>query len=99
MRLTIEGADRPAVTVDATPIRVSCEPFGRLWKCCISFLTDDDLALVRFAGVTSYFTSSGQKPPLKTTGKHCSVCGSEQYTTPAGLTCKNGHGGAPAKEE
>lgn len=26
----------------------------------------------------------------------CSVCGSPQFETPSGVTCKNGHGGAPA---
>ena len=31
--------------------------------------------------------------------KHCSVCGEPQFECPAGTTCKNGHGGAPAKEE
>jgi len=30
---------------------------------------------------------------------HCSVCGEPQFKTPGGMTCKNGHGGAPAKEE
>lgn len=28
----------------------------------------------------------------------CSVCGETQYDTPGGLTCKNGHGGAPSKD-
>lgn len=31
--------------------------------------------------------------------KHCSVCGERQYATPSGPTCKNGHGGAEAKED
>ena len=29
----------------------------------------------------------------------CSVCGEGQFETPSGLTCKNGHGGAPSKED
>jgi hypothetical protein len=28
----------------------------------------------------------------------CSVCGATQYATPAGITCDNGHGGAPAAD-
>lgn len=30
--------------------------------------------------------------------KHCAVCGEPQFEVPSGTTCKNGHGGAPAKE-
>lgn len=26
----------------------------------------------------------------------CSACGAPQFDTPSGVTCKNGHGGAPA---
>lgn len=29
----------------------------------------------------------------------CSECGMPQFETPSGLTCKNGHGGAPTAEE
>ena len=29
----------------------------------------------------------------------CSVCGEPQMYTPSGIVCKNGHGGAPAKED
>lgn len=29
---------------------------------------------------------------------HCSVCGEPQFKTPSGMTCKNGHGGAPSDE-
>ena len=33
------------------------------------------------------------------TGTKCSVCGEQQFTSPGGVTCKNGHGGAdPAPE-
>lgn len=28
----------------------------------------------------------------------CSVCGEPQFETPSGITCENGHGGAPSKE-
>lgn len=32
------------------------------------------------------------------TGTHCSECGADQFTSPGGITCPNGHGGAePAK--
>lgn len=31
------------------------------------------------------------------TGDDCSVCGEQQFTTPSGVACRNGHGGAPAK--
>lgn len=33
-----------------------------------------------------------------TTANLCSVCSEPQFDTPSGATCKNGHGGAPAKE-
>jgi len=33
------------------------------------------------------------------TGEHCSVCGEPQFDTPSGVTCSNGHGGAPSKED
>lgn len=36
---------------------------------------------------------------LEMTGKHCAECGEPQFNTPAGVTCKNGHGGAPSREE
>lgn len=36
---------------------------------------------------------------LKKTGTYCSVCGGPQYSTPAGDTCNNGHGGAPGLDE
>lgn len=29
------------------------------------------------------------------TGTYCSVCAEEQFETPSGVTCVNGHGGAP----
>lgn len=32
-------------------------------------------------------------------GRHCSICDEEQYYTPGGWTCKNGHGGEPPKED
>jgi len=35
---------------------------------------------------------------VKETGAYCSVCGGLQYSTPAGDTCNNGHGGAPGLE-
>jgi hypothetical protein len=31
--------------------------------------------------------------------KHCSVCRLPQFETPHGLTCDNGHGGAPSIED
>ncbi len=37
----------------------------------------------------------GQPKPTK----HCSVCGATQFETDHGVTCSNGHGGAPAKED
>jgi len=27
----------------------------------------------------------------------CSVCGDRQFSTPSGITCPNGHGGAPSR--
>jgi len=33
------------------------------------------------------------------TGDKCSLCGEPQLNTPSGVTCKNGHGGAPSLEE
>jgi hypothetical protein len=33
------------------------------------------------------------------TGTRCSVCGEPQYKTPHGVTCVNGHGGAPPLED
>lgn len=33
------------------------------------------------------------------TGTRCSVCGKPQYTTKHGVTCDDGHGGAPPKED
>ena len=30
--------------------------------------------------------------------KKCSVCGEDQFSTPSGMTCKNGHGGADSAE-
>lgn len=35
----------------------------------------------------------------KPTGTTCSDCGTPQLDTPSGITCENGHGGAPALEE
>lgn len=32
------------------------------------------------------------------TGEFCSVCNSPQFHTPSGVSCKEGHGGAPGKE-
>jgi hypothetical protein len=32
-------------------------------------------------------------------GTRCSMCGEEQYNTPSGVTCKNGHGGADPIDE
>lgn len=32
--------------------------------------------------------------PVKYTGEKCSVCGEEQFETPSGVSCVNGHGGA-----
>lgn len=32
-------------------------------------------------------------------GPHCLDCGEVQVQTPSGWTCKNGHGGAPARED
>jgi hypothetical protein len=29
----------------------------------------------------------------------CSACGEPQFATPSGLSCPNGHGGAPPKED
>lgn len=31
--------------------------------------------------------------------RHCSVCGERQFKKAGGWVCKNGHGGAPSKEE
>ena len=36
---------------------------------------------------------------MRLTGTNCSVCGKPQYESPGGVTCENGHGGAPAKED
>jgi len=30
------------------------------------------------------------------TGLICSVCGAPQFDTPSGISCGNGHGGAPS---
>lgn len=33
------------------------------------------------------------------TNTRCAVCGSSQFRTSSGITCKNGHGGAPSKRK
>jgi len=33
------------------------------------------------------------------TGTTCSVCNEPQFESPCGITCRNGHGGAPSKED
>lgn len=33
------------------------------------------------------------------TGTTCGECGADQYETASGVTCENGHGGAPAAED
>jgi hypothetical protein len=35
---------------------------------------------------------------FKHVGTRCSICLEPQYKTPSGVTCKNGHGGAPPHE-
>lgn len=37
--------------------------------------------------------------PLAPRTTHCSVCGEEQFESSGGMTCCNGHGGAPAMED
>ena len=36
---------------------------------------------------------------IKYTGTRCALCGEEQYMTPSGITCKNGHGGVDSIDE
>jgi hypothetical protein len=36
---------------------------------------------------------------LLPTGTRCSDCGEQQFAAPGGSVCKNGHGGAPPKED
>jgi hypothetical protein len=38
-------------------------------------------------------------PERAYTGENCSVCGHLQFATPSGVTCANGHGGAPATSQ
>lgn len=38
--------------------------------------------------------NEGEDTPVKYTGEKCSVCGEEQFETPSGVSCVNGHGGA-----
>ncbi len=33
--------------------------------------------------------------PKAKTADLCSVCGESQFSTPSGIVCRNGHGGAP----
>lgn len=40
-----------------------------------------------------------EDPNIKMTGTRCSMCGADQFDTPHGVTCKNGHGGADAIDE
>jgi len=40
-----------------------------------------------------------KKSKAVTTTRKCSECNEPQFDTPSGATCKNGHGGAPAKDE
>lgn len=42
---------------------------------------------------------SKERPNIKYTGEICSVCGLPQFDCPSGITCTNGHGGAPAVEQ
>jgi hypothetical protein len=35
---------------------------------------------------------------LKRISSFCSRCGEPQFNSPSGITCRNGHGGAPPKE-
>ena len=41
----------------------------------------------------------GKEPVAFATCHHCAVCGEPQYTTSSGITCSNGHGGAPSEED
>lgn len=44
------------------------------------------------------YQNQADEPVPAKAGTFCSKCGAEQFNSPSGLTCKNGHGGAePAK--
>ena len=45
-----------------------------------------------------YTYAKGNLADLATAPK-CAVCGERQYETPSGMTCPNGHGGAPSAPE
>jgi DNA polymerase III subunit gamma/tau len=53
------------------------------------------------SGFTHPLLKKDLKPPpdqydSKLTGKLCSICSMPQFTSPSGVTCENGHGGAPS---
>ena len=44
-------------------------------------------------------SNAASSTDLKYTGTRCALCGEDQYDTPSGITCKNGHGGADSLDD
>jgi hypothetical protein len=43
--------------------------------------------------------NSASSTDIKYTGTRCAKCGEDQFDTPSGITCKNGHGGADSIDD
>lgn len=48
--------------------------------------------------VKAKMVSNDEPEAKRWTDSICSVCGAQQYVVSSGITCTNGHGGAPPKE-
>lgn len=53
---------------------------------------------IHAASYDGKYQNQADEPVPAKAGTFCSECGAEQFNSPSGITCKNGHGGAePAK--
>lgn len=68
------------------------ELLNRLLEEKLSILTKKSLVHTSIFGATK--TSPESLFQSTWVGTNCSLCGEPQYTTPSGVTCKNGHSGA-----
>jgi hypothetical protein len=58
-------------------------------------ITQADGFVDEHKGLLKQLTDLREKRAIKNGNSKCSVCGNVQFETSSGLTCKNGHGGAP----
>jgi len=89
------GAQHPCTAEDqAIGAVFHCTDCDITWGCVRSPKGPKVWCALRPSDVEFHGLLENPEEELDYTGTRCSVCGEEQYDTPSGVTCPNGHGGA-----